>query len=107
MASWRKDRLVGLHSDNNGEVVTTLVPAGRELHVNADASSGQVTAEVLDESGAVVPGFESDSCAALGGDSLDHVFSWGTAVLGDARGAKRSVRLRLRNAEVFSVWFSS
>ena len=107
MASWPKDRLVGLHSGNNGEVATTSMPAGRELHVNADASKGQITAEVLDESGAVVSGLDGASCVPLSADSLDHVFRWADAPSPDNAPAERSVRLRLRNAEVFSVWFSS
>ena len=89
-----------------GEVVTVPVPAGRELHVNANASAGRITAELVDRTGAVVPGFERVACLAVDGDSLDHVIRWRNRIPGDRPGQSCSVRLGLRNAEVFSLWFA-
>ena len=107
LASWPRDRLVGLRAgDGGGEVVTASGSSGRELHINADASRGQITAELLDEAGTVVPGFERDSCLPFDGDSLDHIIRWRSPAATDGQEEIRSVRLGLRNAEVFSVWFS-
>ena len=106
LATWPRDRLVGLRAGDEGEVVTVPVPAGRELHVNANAARGRITAELVDRTGAVVPGFERDACLAVAGDSLDHVIRWRNRAPGDRPGQSCSVRLGLRNAEVFSLWFA-
>ena len=106
MASWRRDRLVGLRADEGGgKVVTASVPAGGELHVNADASRGQITAELLDAAGEVVPGFEGSASLPFDGDSLDHTMRWPGSAAGDRHDADVSVRLALRDAELFSLWF--
>ena len=102
----QRDRLVGLRAGDEGEVVTVPVPAGRELHVNANAAKGQITAELVDRTGAVVAGFEREACLAVAGDSLDHVIRWRNRAPGDTPGQSCSVRLGLRNAEVFSLWFA-
>ena len=107
LASWQRDRLVGLRAaDEGGELVSVPIPAGNQLHVNADASRGQITAELLNEAGTVVPGFERDTCLPFDGDSLDHTIKWQSPASRDNHDENRSVRLSLRNAEVFSLWFS-
>ena len=107
MVRWRKDRLVGLLSGGEGEVVTVPMPAGRELHINANASSGRITAELLHEDGSTVGGFESGNCVPLAGqDSLDHQFEWqDTALRSVEKGQEKAIRLRLGDAEVFSLWW--
>ena len=47
---------------------------------------GQITAELVERTGAVVPGFERDACIAFDGDSLDHVISWRNRAPGDRPG---------------------
>jgi len=106
LATWQRDRLVGLQAGDEGEVVTVPMPAGRDLHVNADASEGRITAELLDGAGTIVPGFERDACLPFDGDSLDHVIRWRSRNPRDRHDETCSVRLGLRNAEVFSLWFS-
>ena len=106
LATWQRDRLVGLHAAAEGEVVTVPVPTGRELHVNANASEGRITAELVDRTGAVVSGFGRDACLAFDGDSLDHVIRWRSHAPGDRPHQPCSVRLGLRNAEIFSLWFA-
>ena len=106
LARWQRDRLVGLRAgDGGGELVTVSMPAGRELHLNADASGGQIAAELLDEEGKVLPGFGAGTCLPFDGDSLDHTMRWGGPARGDRHDERLSIRLSLRNAEVFSVWF--
>ncbi len=106
LARWQRDRLVGLRAvDGGGELITVPVPAGRELHLNADASRGQITAELLDENGKAVPGFEADTCQPFDGDSLDHVIQWQNSASEKPYDGGWSVRLSLRDAEIFSLWF--
>ena len=99
--------MVGLRAaDEEGELVTVPVPAGKQLHVNADTSRGQITAELLDEAGTVVPGFEREACLPFDDDALDHTITWRRLASKDNHDENLSVRLYLRNAEVFSLWFS-
>jgi len=54
----------------------------------------------------VVPGFERDACLPFDGDALDHTITWRCLASKDNHDENLSVRLYLRNAEVFSLWFS-
>ena len=81
------------------------MPTGRELHINANASRGRITAELLDAAGEVVPGFEVTTCLPFDGDSLDHTMRWTGSSAGDRHDANVSVRLTLNDAELFSLWF--
>ena len=60
VASWPRDRLVGLSARGDGVIVTTATVAAGDLHVNADAAGGRLTAELLDEDGATaIAGFSA------------------------------------------------
>ncbi len=107
MVRWRLDGFVGLRAKGDGEVVTVPSQASGELHMNADASEGAITAELLREDGSAVPGFEGRSCVPFERqDSMDHKLEWrdGGSRLSEGHQAL-SVRLRLRDAEVFSLWW--
>jgi hypothetical protein len=97
---------VGMKSGSaGGEMLVTQKRSGAELHVNADAAGGSLVAEIV-EHGSTVPGFEASSCLSMSEDSLDHVVRWqGDPSLGQLKGRPVEVRLRLTNAEVFSLWW--
>ncbi len=103
-ASWPRDRLVGLVASSDGVVVTAPLGGSGDLHVNADASRGSVAAELLGDDSSVVPGYEAENCVPLAADSLDHTLQWRNQppTRSDARAV--GVRLKLRDAEVFSLW---
>lgn len=102
MTWWPKDRFAGLTGD--GVIVTRPTPGGRELHLNADASRGSVTAQLLNASGDAVDGFDSERCVALENeDALDHQLRWRDGV--SAPEGDMAIRLMVRDAEVFSVWW--
>ena len=106
VASWPKDRLVGLAARGDGVVVTTATVAASNLHVNADASRGRLTAELLDEDGSAIEGFSADGSKALANnDSLDHELEWNDGNLSSLAGRTVRIRLALRDAEVFSLWW--
>jgi hypothetical protein len=106
VASWPRDRLVGLAAREEGVIVTTATVAGRDLHVNADASKGKLTAELLDEDGSAMKGFAADEGKALANnDSLDHKLEWNNGALSLLAGRTVRIRLKLRDAEVFSLWW--
>lgn len=90
---------------NIGQV--TLKPidlTGRsELLVNADASTGSVRVEILDELGYRLRGFTRDEAALLTGDSLRHVVKWKNKQLKDLPAGTYHIRIHLDNAEVFAA----
>ncbi len=107
MATWPRDRIVGLRSGTSGgEIVVEQTVTGNELHFNADASSGSLVVELADDQGLPVPGFEYASATALSFDSLDHVVGWrSNPSLANLTDKKVLVRLRLDRAEIFSMWW--
>ena len=104
--TWPRDRFVGMRSGSaGGEIVVVQGRSGAELHVNADAAGGSLVAEIV-ERGGIVPGFEASSCMPMSEDSLDHVVRWqGNPSLAQLDGRSVDVRLRLTNAELFSLWW--
>lgn len=89
-----------------------------DLVVNADASLGQLTVELTDFHGQVIPGFEESHSIAMTTDSYDHPMRWqspsGTVGLNDAStqlkadpvsGAYPAIRVRfyLRQAWLYAV----
>ena len=107
-ASWPRDRLVGLVAHGDGTVVTTATAASGGLHVNADASRGRLTAELLDENGSPIEGFSAKECRALADkDSLDFELEWNNGPVTSLAERTVCIRLELRDAEVFSLWWES
>ena len=85
LAKWRLDGFVSLDAEAEGivETVPLELPDGR-LEINADASGGQVTVEVLTADGQVQPGFSLDDCVPLTEDNVRHSVQWKSATLADA-----------------------
>jgi len=106
MAWWPIDRFAGLVADGNGEIETYPTFSNGEIHVNADASKGSIVAELLDKERVPIKGFEASHCVALAGaDSLNHTLQWRDGVTRLIDGQSVTIRLKLENSEVFSVWW--
>jgi hypothetical protein len=101
--SWRRDRLVALQADVERGVVETvpLDTTENRLEINGDATGGKIAVEVLDAEGVVQPGFSTEACDAIGGDSLSHQVRWKGR---DLSGVRRPFRLRfvIRNAKLYA-----
>lgn len=75
-----------------------------ELLVNADASQGAVWAEVLDEDGYRVPGFDKASCIPLKEqDSLRHPLRWRDKSLADLPAGRHHIRIHLQSATAYAI----
>jgi len=103
LATLRKGGFASLDAGAEAGVVTTtpLTDCVGCLAVNYRAPEGAVVVEVLDEVGAVVPGYGRDDCALLTGDSVDARVTWkGADELPKTDG---SIRLRfiIRNAALY------
>ncbi len=100
-AAWRA-------GPETGELTTQAFRCdGDRLFVNADASRGSLTVEVLDESGAVMKGFEADDCRPINANTLaegaDGWVRWnGGDNLQALQGKQIQLRFVLKNADLFS-----
>ncbi len=74
LAKQKVNRLASLQG--TGTLITSeLAPIGPYLHINYDASLGELRAELLRD-GQVIPGYSKENCLPLTGDSLDQVVLW-------------------------------
>src|SRR5262249_53018818 len=107
LAKLRRDGFVSLHAGADEGLVITRPLVLREpkrLVVNAAARRGAIAVEVLDPVLDVVPGFGAGDALPLAGDALEHVFAWKRGSdLGALRGRTVRLRIRLRNADLYSI----
>ena len=95
-------------ADQAGELVTQPFRCnGDRLFVNADAHSGSMRVEVLDERGAPIAGFEAEECQAVSTDTLvDKNSGWihwkNQANLSQLAGKQIQLRFLLQNARLYS-----
>ena len=107
-ATLRRDGFCGMVADGNGEIVTRpLAFTGSHLFVNAECLFGEVAAEVLDETGAVVSGFSAADCRGLkyvDRTKAELTFAGGT--LDALKGRNVRLRFKLHCATLYSFWVS-
>jgi hypothetical protein len=101
----RRDGFASLDAgDEEGYILTKpfVLPEG-DLYVNVDASGGQVTAEIADESGRSIPGYSRSM--PITGDNLSVRMRWKDNSLASIAGRAMRLRLYARNARLYSYWF--
>ena len=109
MATLRRDGFVAMTADAEiGALTTRLLSfSGSHLFVNASCPEGELTIEILDEQGKVLPGFSFDNSVPLVGDSTRHRITWKN--FKDLSGFDRMpvrFRFRLRQGKLYSFWVS-
>ena len=106
LATVPRDRFVSLDAGEAEGYLRTRpfkLPEG-SLHLNVDASEGQVIATLCDPEGQSLSGWEQSE--PVSGDRLDAEVSWPSGDLDLSRGQRVSLILRARNARLFSYWFA-
>lgn len=76
---------------------------GGELHANADASKGSISAAILDGDSRPLEGYSHDDCVPLTSDSIRHGIRWKKHMALPC-GRHISIQLRVRDAKLYSVW---
>jgi hypothetical protein len=108
LAKLRRDGFASLHGEAAGGFVETRAIRfdGGHMFVNADASRGEIVAEVLDARGReVLKGWSRGQAHALKGNQLRGELSWqGHPGVRELRGQTVRVRFHLRNADLYSFW---
>ena len=106
LATLRMDGFVSMAAPGEGSVTTRLLdtPGGR-MTVNARVG-GDLRAEILDEDGNVIPGYEVHQCRPVSGDSLRHAITWGNGPdLVPGRKAGFRIRFHLRDTDLYAFQF--
>ena len=68
-------------------------------------NGGEVRVEVLGEDGKLIRGFELSGRVRLRGNGVDQVVHWhGEADWARLAGTKVSLRIQLRNADLYALW---
>jgi len=105
LAEIRRGGFVSLHADGEGSLVThRFLLRGEELRINAQTGKkGYVEAELLNDYGSIMDGFEAGSSDRLSGDTVDHVLTWkGKGNLAFLRGQYIRLRLVMKDADLYS-----
>jgi len=105
LATCLRDRFVSLDAGAiEGELITKPMKlAGRELHINADATRGEIRVEVLDESRQPIPGFKSAESAVVRGNAVALPVAWKSKTdLASVAGKAVRFRITMRNARLYS-----
>lgn len=104
LATLRRDGFVSVDAGSDeGFLLTHPLELGDELHINADATHGQIIAEVTDDIGNALPGFTS---SAVTGDSTDVLVRFDQP-LTELQGQQSRLKFRLRDSSLFSYWFET
>jgi len=109
--SFRVDGFVSVRASNEpGEMITKpLVFAGKELRINyATGKGGSLRCELQNAGGKPVAGFALDDCKTIRGDSIDERVEWkGGSDVSSLAGKPLRLRVRLENADLFSIQFAN
>ncbi len=100
----RRDRYVARRAGADGGTLTTplLTLEGDRLTINANASSGEISVEVLDKQNQPIPGFTTRDFRAIHSDDLDAPAVW-SQPLANLKSVPIRLRFHLTNAELFAI----
>lgn len=109
LAVLRRDGFVSMDAGETEGTATTrpVTFRGKHLFINADASAGELRAEVLGERGAVIAPFSARNCVPLRVDKTLQGVTW-KGVDDLSQVAQKTVKFRfvLKNARLFAFWVS-
>lgn len=107
IAKLRRDGFVSRNAGKRGGHLTTrpVVFSGKHLFVNADAKSGTLRVEVLDQAGNPIPPFTLDNARPFSEDSTQTMLGWkGADDLSQLRGKPIRFRFHLESAKLYAFW---
>jgi hypothetical protein len=107
-ARWKPDRFVSI--SNGGFTSGTLCTRpvlldGTALMVNCDMVRGSLAAELLDETGRVLPGYGANNSISVTGDQMHAELCWrGKNGVKELAGRNVRIRFFLLGGDLFSFW---
>jgi hypothetical protein len=109
LAKLRRDGFYSMDaSGKQGTLTTTPVSfTGKYPFVNANASGGELKAEVLDQNGAVIEPYTLANSVAVSGDGTKQPLIWkGAEDLSKLSGQPVRFRFMVKNGSLYSFWVS-
>jgi len=109
MATLRRDGFASVGSGSGIGTLTThgLTFKGKYMFVNADARSGELRVEALDEGGRLLPGFSAADCVPIKTDKTKIAVTWkGASDLQSLIGRVVKFRFHLAGTDLYSFWVS-
>jgi hypothetical protein len=107
LAKLRLDGFVSLHAGNSeGVVLSRQIRVGDRprLRVNADASRGMLSVELMNDKFEPIPGFTRADALVIREDSTSAQVGWrGQKDLSALRGQAVRIRFYLRDADLYSI----
>lgn len=107
LATLRRDGFVSLHTSEEGILLTEkLIFDGSYLFLNAEIRN-RIEAEIIDENGMVIEGYEREACVPLTGDTTKGRLVWQDRdSLEPLCGKTVRVKLFVLDADLYSLWIS-
>ncbi|HLW65920.1 MAG TPA: hypothetical protein VKS79_11410, partial [Gemmataceae bacterium] len=109
LAVLRRDGFASMDADKKEGTVTTrrVTFQGKHLFVNANATGGELRAEILDGQGKIIPPFTAEKCDPVrANETAQHVRWRGVENLGTLAGRPVQIRFYLKNGRLYSFWIS-
>ncbi len=107
LAILRRDGFVSMDAENSGTLLTELLTFdGKYFFVNARVF-GKLEAEILDEKGNVISGYERENCIPLTGDHICGRIAWKQREhVEELQGRNVRIKLYLEKGELYAFWIS-
>lgn len=106
LATLRLDGWVSVDAGHVEGILTTkslIFEGKKKLVINANAASGSIGVEILDQAGQPLPGFAKSDCDTFIGDAIRHTVVWnGRSDISELAGKPVSLRFYLQDAKLFS-----
>lgn len=108
LAKLRRDGFASLNAGSTEGTVTTrnLTFNGKYLFVNADASNGQLRAEVLDKNGDVISSYSKEECKTVKINGTKIKIAWNKHDSLEEIPETAKIRFYLSDASIYSFWVS-
>jgi hypothetical protein len=109
LATLRRDGFASMEAGAAGGDLTTrpVQFSGKHLFVNADAQSGELRVEVLDQEGRAIEPFTAARCLPVREDKTLAAVTWkGVKDLSRLAGRPVRFRFRLQSASLYAFWVS-
>ncbi len=109
LAKLRRDGFASMDSYGfRGSLTTRPIRFdGRYMFVNGDFHNGKLRAALLDEKGAVLPGFSLDECVEYSEDSTKAMLRWrGRRNLDEVSGSVVRIQFECAEGSLYAFWFS-
>ena len=95
-------------NDDQGTLLTRKISSnGKFLFVNVEGSKGELSAEICDEFGHAIKGYEKEKSLPLNINSTKKMMTWkGKKNLGQISGKTIRIKFFAKNLRLYSFWIS-